>query len=428
MAPSVFDTAAVLMVIAAVFSTLNHRFIRLPFTIGMMLSGLVAAGAMLILDALLPSLGLGDAVRAALAHVDFSASLMRGMLGFLLFAGALHIDLDALLEKKLPVTVLATVGVVLSTVLVGLGSFVLFSATGLPVPLPYCLVFGALISPTDPIAVLGIMKSLGVPRSLEIKVAGESLFNDGVGVVVFSLLVAAAGGNAANHAAGHAGPDLVSVSTVFAQEVLGGIALGLLSGFIVYRAMKRLDEPNLEVFLSFGLVMGIAVTAAHLHTSAPLACVIAGLFIGNHGRRFAMSERTSRALDLVWAFIDHALNAILFLLIGLEVVASVSGTPAHLIAAVLLIGIVLGARLVSVWLPVRLLSWRIRFTPGAVTLLTWGGLKGGISIALALSLPDFPGRPAVVTATSCIVAFSVVVQGLTIGPLIRRIIPGARPA
>ena len=421
MPPAIFDTAAVLMVLAALFSYINHRFIRLPFTIGLTLSGLIAAGAVLAIDALVPALGLGAAVRSSMSLIDFHESLMRGMLGFLLFAGALHINFDALMNRKVPITVLATVGVVLSTALVGFGSYVLFGLVGLDVSLPYCLVFGALISPTDPIAVLGIMKSLGVPHSLEIKVAGESLFNDGVGVVVFSILLAvASGGN-------HGAQDVASVATLFAHEVLGGIGLGLLAGYVVYRAMKTLDEPNLEVFLSFGLVMGIVVTAFRLHLSAPLACVVAGLFIGNQGRRLAMGERTAEALDLVWAFVDHALNAVLFLLVGLEVAASLTLTPAHLVAAAVLIIVVLAARLVSVAVPIQVLRLGMQFTRGVVPILTWGGLKGGISIALALSLPDFPGRTAVVTSTSIIVAFSVIVQGLTIGPLIRRLMPDRVP-
>ncbi|MFQ5671385.1 MAG: cation:proton antiporter [Acidobacteriota bacterium] len=415
MQAGILDISTVLLVLAAGFSYLNHKLLRLPFTIGLTISGLAAAAGILLLDAAVPSLGLGAAVRQALGLVDFPASLMRGMLGFLLFAGALHVDLGHLMARKYVILTLATVGVALSTAIIGVGSYGLFRLAGVPVPFLYCLVFGALISPTDPIAVLGVMKTLGVPRSLEIKVAGESLFNDGIGVVIFTLLLGTTAG-------GHA-VSLGSVGHLLVREVGGGLLLGLAAGFLVYRVMKTLDEPNLEVLLSFALVMGITLVAFRSHLSAPLACVVAGLFIGNHGRRFAMSARTTQALDLVWGFVDHTLNAVLFLLVGLEVAATLVLAVRPLLASGLILLLSLGTRLISVAIPVALLRPFRTFTPGAVTILSWGGLRGGISVALALSLPPFPGRPLVLTATSCIVAFSVIVQGLTIGPLIHRRFP-----
>lgn len=413
---NLFDTVAVLTVIAAVFAYVNHRFVRLPFTIGLLVSGLAASMGVLLLDAIVPSLGIDDAVRGAIASIDFHESLMHGMLSFLLFAGALHVDLDALLRRKAPILTLASVGVAISTAIVGFGSYALFQLVGASVPLPYCLVFGALIAPTDPIAVLGIMKSAKAPESLEIKVAGESLFNDGVGVIVFAALLAAAGGSS------HGAHDEVTagfLTQMFAVEVFGGIALGLAGGALCYFAMKTLDDANLEVLLSMALVMGVTFVAFRLHASAPLACVVAGLFIGNHGRESAMSDPVRNTLDLVWSFIDEALNAILFLLVGLEVLA-IPFSGAAIFAALLAIPLALVARFASGSVPItglRLL--RHEFSPGVVRILTWGGLKGGISVALALSLPAFEGREVILTATYAIVVFSIVVQGLTIGRLIR---------
>lgn len=412
-----FDTAAILIVLAAGFGLFNHHFLRLPFTIGLLLSALAASLAVLFLDHLFPELGLAPTVRGAVYSIDFHRTLMHGMLSFLLFAGALHVDFEELWGRKGPILALASFGLLLSTAVVGLGSFWLFAALGRPVPLSVCLVFGALISPTDPIAVLGIMKQAGARESLEIKVAGESLLNDGFAVVLFTVLLGVAGASA------HEGIGQVAVSGVlrtFAQEVLGGMALGLVAGFGVYRAMRTLDEPNLEVLLSVALVMGVTVLAFRLHASAPLACVVSGIFIGNRGRRLAMTGPTRRALDIVWSFLDESLNAVLFLLIGLEVVA-VRFAGGDLLAAALVIPVAILARWIAVLVPVALLRLRRAFSPGAVRILTWGGLKGGISIALALSLPHLPGRDLVLNATYAIVLFSIVVQGLSVGALVRRL-------
>jgi CPA1 family monovalent cation:H+ antiporter len=417
MTTDIFDTAAVLVVLAALFSYANHRFLRLPPSIGLMLSGLVASLAVLALGAVVSDLeGLHETVQNAVESL-FPDLLMHGMLSFLLFAGALHMNLDDLLAEKVPILSLATAGVLISTAIIGLGSYALFQLAGVTVALPYCLVFGALISPTDPIAVIGIMKTAGAPKRLEVKMAGESLFNDGVGIVVFLVLLDAASGS---H---HGETGLLSVGTMFLREVVGGVGLGLFAGFVVYQAMKTVDEPNLEVLLSLALVMGITAIGFKLHTSAPLACVVAGLFIGNHGRRFAMSDSVTKALDLFWSFTDHTLNGILFLFLGLEAWVlnynKADGLSSGLGALVLLIPLTLLGRLVCVWIPVRVLRRRYNLASGTVSILTWGGLRGGISVALALSLPPFEGRDAVLTATYGIVVFSILVQGLTIGRVIR---------
>lgn len=418
MEASLFDITAVLLVAAALVGFINHHMLRLPFTIGLTLAGLAASGVVLALDSLLPEWTVADTVREAIQGIDFHAFLMHGALSLLLFGGALHVNLGDLLERKWTILVLATVGVCLSTAIVGVGSWYIFGALGLAVPLKHCLVFGALISPTDPVAVLGIMTSLKAPKSLETKVAGESLFNDGVGVVVFLVLLGIAQGGGVGGE-----PSVSGVLKLFAGEVLGGVTLGLVAGYITYLAMKTLDEPNLEILMSVALVMGMTLFAAKVHTSAPLACVVGGLFVGNQGRRLAMSERTRVALDLVWSFIDQALNAILFLLVGLEIVA-ISFEATLLLAAACLVPWTLLARWLAVLLPISVLKLRSEFSPGAVKVLTWGGLKGGISVALALSLdPSFPGRDAILCATYAVVIFSIVVQGLTIGPLIRRVAP-----
>ncbi|MEZ4654411.1 MAG: cation:proton antiporter, partial [Candidatus Eisenbacteria bacterium] len=361
----IFDTAAILVVLAAVLGLFNHHVLRLPFAIGLLVSALVASMLVLALDALVPSWAIGDEIRTAVAQIDFHTALMHGMLSFLLFAGALHLDLEDLLSRKVPILLLASVGLLISTAVVGFGAYYVFRALDLGVSLGHALVFGALISPTDPIAVLGILKSAGAPRGLEIKVAGESLFNDGFAVLVFTVLLAAVGSG--NHGAhgGDGGFSVATVLTIFLKEVVGGVALGLFGGLLVYRAMRALDEPNLEILLSVALVMGITVVAFRLHTSAPLACVVAGLFIGNHGRRLAMSDRTRNALDITWSFLDETLNAVLFLLVGLEVVAISTDGP-HLLAAVATVPIALLARWVSVSIPALALRARQELPAGTI--------------------------------------------------------------
>ena len=413
---SPLDAAAALVVMAALLGYLNHRFIGLQQTIGLTVMGALASLAVVGADAMVPGAGMGRAVRDFLAGIDFHEALLDGMLSFLLFAGALHVDLGSLLERKTPVFVMATVGVLLSTVIVAIGFSLASAAFGLEVPFVWCLVFGALISPTDPVAVLGILKTAKVPASLEAKVAGESLFNDGVGVVVFSILLAAALG-AGDFSLAHAGE-------LFVIEAGGGALLGLGLGWLVYRAMKAIDEHNLEVLMTLALVMGGYALAQRLHVSGPVAMAVAGLLIGNHGTRFAMSEATREHVTRFWSLLDEILNAVLFLLIGIEVIA-IAYDAAHLFLGVVAIPIVLAARAAAVGLPLALLSRLTPFTRGAYPILVWGGLRGGISIALALSLPEGPVKETVLTATYVVVVFSVVVQGATVGLLARRVVAGA---
>ena len=415
---SIFNLAAIVVTLAAVFGYVNHRWLRLPQSIGLVLIALVASFGALALDALFPTLGLRATVRETLLQIEFHDTLMKGMLSFLLFAGALHVDLEALLSRKWAISMLATVGTLISTSVVGLAMFQVFriiDLDGLAIALPYCFVFGALISPTDPIAVLSILKQVKVPAALEAKIAGESLFNDGVGVVVFAILVTIAAG------AGEHGGEVTgsAVAVLFFQEAFGGAALGLVAGYLAYRAMQGIDEHTLEVLITLALVMGAYAVASAIHVSGPIAMVIAGLFIGNHGARFAMSEATRDHVDKFWSLLDEVLNSVLFLAIGFEVLALTFGAGIMLAMAIA-IPVVLLARLVAVATPIGLLGLRREFTKGAIPVLTWGGLRGGISVALALSLPAIPAKPVLLAVTYGVVVFSIIVQGLTIGAVARR--------
>jgi CPA1 family monovalent cation:H+ antiporter len=409
------DLIAVIISIAALFSYLNHRFIKLPNTIGVMLIALLFSLLLLAIDALTG--GIREPVLAMLNSVDFSETLMQGMLSFLLFAGALHVNIEDLARQKWVIALLATAGILTSTFIIGALSWMLLGLLGFEVALIYCLLFGALISPTDPIAVLGILKKAGVPKTLETKVTGESLFNDGIGVVIFVVLLGIATGKAE--------ASVSSVMLLIGQEALGGVLFGLLLGYVVFRLMQRIDDYSVEVLLTLALVMG-GYSAAHaLHVSGPIAIVVAGLFIGNHGRLLAMSATTRHRLDNFWELVDEILNAVLFVLIGLEVLVISSGTGylplgALLAAAMLAIPLVLLARLVSVGIPVTVMRRFRSFTPNAVRVLTWGGLRGGISVALALSLPvtTGPERDILLVMTYVVVLFSILVQGLTINRLV----------
>ncbi|MES2640790.1 MAG: sodium:proton antiporter [Myxococcota bacterium] len=419
---SLLDAIAILLVLAATFGFINHHVFKLPFAIGLLLSGLLASFGVIVVDALVPGWNLKEDVREAVLSLNFADTVLSGMLSVLLFAGALHTDLGGLRQWRRAIIMLASFGVLISTAVTGLVSWWLFGLFGLDVQLIWCLAFGALISPTDPIAVLGIMKSANAPKALETKVIGESLFNDGSGVVLFTLLcgvglaMAEGGIGAAREAA-----SVGSVAALLATEILGGIGLGLAGGYLSYRAFRTVDEANLEILITVATVFAISFLAPKLHVSAPLAAVAAGLFIGARGRE-GLSEHTTLAHDTVWTFLDETLNAVLFLLIGL-VVFAIDLRPAYLYAAAAIVPAVLLARFAGVAIPVTALRLRQSIDRGTVGVLTWGGLKGGVSVALAMKLPAFEGRDAILTATYVVVIFSIVVQGLTVGPLIRRLFP-----
>ncbi len=409
---SAFDAAAILIVLAAALGYINHRFLKLPSTVGLTVMGAIASLGVIIYDHILPSSTLAEQLTSFLRELDFHATLMEGMLSFLLFAGAMHVDWSHMRKGRWPILFFSTVGVLISTAIVGYAFQFLTGALGISIPLIWCFVFGALISPTDPVAVMGVMKRAAMPDTLQATVAGESLFNDGVGVVVFSILLSIALGTepfSLSVAAGH-----------FFQEAVGGAVLGLLAGYIAYRTMHSIDDYNIEVLISLAVVMGGYSLALALHISGPVAMAVAGLLIGNHGVAHAMSDVTRDYLIKFWALIDEILNAVLFLLIGLEVIA-LAFEGRYILAGLGSIMIVMAARAIAVGVPLRAMRRSIDMGPLAFPTLVWGGLRGGISVALALSLPDSEIRTALLVATYIVVLFAVIVQGGTIAWLIERI-------
>ncbi len=413
---SLVETITVLVCLAALFSYVNERFLKLPATIGLMALGLSFSLIMVALGTI--GIPVHRQAVAFMQRIDFNETLMHGLLSFLLFAGALHFNVRNLFGQKWFIGTLASVGVALSTCLVGVLTYYAFGLIDVEIPFLYCLLFGALISPTDPIAVLGILKKAGAPKSLETKIVGESLFNDGVGVVVFLVLLGVATRGMT---------DPADVGLLFLEEAGGGALLGAALGFLTATMMRTIDDYRVEILLTLALVMGGYALADALHMSGPIAVVVAGLVIGSHARHSAMSETTRQYLDTFWELVDELLNAVLFVLIGLEVLA-LTFEGRYLAAGLIGIPIVLAARFISVAVPLHLFRlWRT-FSPYAAIILTWGGLRGGISVAMALSLPPGQFRDAIVGATYVIVVFSILVQGLTIERLIRATTPEREPA
>ncbi len=410
---TLLQITSLLIVLAGAFGAVNYLFLRLPAAIGIMAVALAASLVVMGLDAVLPAYGIADQMRLLISEIDFSDALLEGMLGLLLFAGALHVKLEDLADQWRVVALMATIGVGLSTVVIGVGFSWITT-----MPLVVALVFGVIVTPTDPVAVLGVLRAARLSKSLETKIAGESLFNDGVGYVVFLVLV----GLAFSHGGGHGGETdgLAGAALLFAQEALGGAALGGALGWLTFRVMRRIDDPSLEVLLTLGLAFGGYELAIALHVSAPIMAVVAGLLIGHTGPKGGMSEATRAHVDSFWSLVDEILNAVLFLLIGLEVFAVAFSGPI-LLAGVAAIVLALVARFVAVALPIYALTPFRSFSAGVIPIMTWGGLKGGISVALALSLPDSEWKPLILGATYMIVVFSIIVQGLTVGELASRV-------
>ncbi len=406
---SLLSISSLLITVSALFAYVNYRTLKLPTTIGIMVISLLFSLVLVILSKFGFNTGV-DLARDVVGQIEFDETLLNGMLAFLLFAGAMHIDLKELLKSKWTIGLLASFGVVMSTFMVAGAAYVVFGFLNIDMPFLYCLLFGSLIAPTDPVAVLGVLKTAGASKSLETKIAGESLFNDGVAIVIFLTIF----GIAIN------GDPLSaqSISLLFVQEAIGGALFGFAAGWFVMQLLKRVDDYKIEILLTLALVAGGATGAAALHLSAPIAVVVAGLMIGNTGKKSAMSQTTAEHLDTFWELVDEILNAVLFLIIGLEVIIiTFSGTIG--VAGVMLAVCALLARLIAVSIPITALKLRRDFHPHVIKILTWGGLRGGISVALALSLPASEQRDIIVAITYVIVVLSILLQGLTIGKLIK---------
>ncbi|MEM7551092.1 MAG: sodium:proton antiporter [Bacteroidota bacterium] len=423
---SALDLITLLVVLAAAFTYLNIHFLKLPSTIGLMILAMTMSVTIIIAGYFIPELQ--QAAIDIMTKFEFTEVLLNVMLSFLLFAGALEVDLKTLREEKWTILLLATAGVLISTFIVGSLMYYVFSLMELPVEFIICLLFGALISPTDPIAVLSLVKKLGVSKNMEIKIAGESLFNDGIGVVVFLTIFGIAFPELSGHGGGHdEGINPLSVLTLFLVEVGGGLSLGLALGWVGFQLLKIIsnDHVELEVLITLSLVMAGTKTAELIHVSGPLAMVVMGLFLSQKGSVQKEEKVTGEYVYKFWHLVDEALNAILFILIGLEMIyISTKFRVDYFTVGMIGIGVVLLGRLIGVWLPIMFLSIKRKFEKFTISILTWGGLRGGISVALALSLPEYEVNGYDVTGliialTYSVVVFSILVQGLTIGKLVK---------
>ncbi len=406
-----YELLTIIVVITALFAYLNFRFIKLPATIGIMILSLALSAVIIFFGHLFPSFA--ALVKKGVGAIDFEVLLLNIMLSFLLFAGAIHINASKLKENRLPIILLATVGIFISTTIIGSLVYFLFDAFHYHVDFIYCLIFGSLISPTDPIAVLGILRKAKIPESLELKISGESLFNDGVGIVIFLSLISIARTGVENINYGE-------ISWLFVKEAGGGLGFGLLLGYAGFYLLRSIDHYQTEVIITLAMVMGGYLLASVIHVSAPIAIVTAGIITGNKGKELAMSITTRDYLGKFWEIIDELLNAILFLLLGFEMLV-VETESKILIMGCIIILVVLMARLVSVYIPLSILKLFTKFEKNTVPILTWGALRGGISVAMALSLPAEMYRNEFVTITYIVVIFSIVVQGLTIEKMAKRL-------
>ncbi|MDB5597492.1 MAG: sodium/hydrogen exchanger [Hyphomicrobiales bacterium] len=413
---SLLEIAAVLLTLSALFGWLNHKLLQLPHSIGLLVISVASSFVLIGVDLLFPHQHLYDVLTQTLKQIDFAALVMNGMLAFLLFAGALQVDYGRLRARWFPVLVLAGVGTVLSTGLVGVGLYAFAAMIGQHIPLIWALVFGAIISPTDPVAVISTLKNVRVPPNLEAEMQGESLFNDGVGVVLFTLMVLFARGGSPEETSASA------ISKLLIAEAGGGLLLGLVTGYVAYWAMRLIDDYAIEVLISLALVTATYALAQRLHLSGPLSMVSAGLLIGERGPGDAMSERTQTYVFGLWTLIDEVLNSVLFLLIGLEVLVVQASTATVALAAAAPV-IVLVSRILSISVPLLLVPWSRTMSASRLPFLTWAGIRGGISVALALSIPETESKGLILTATYAVVLFSVIVQGSTLKWVAERTLP-----
>ncbi len=404
--------ATILIFLSAIFGYINVRFLKLPNTIGLMIITIVFTLFVIALSYFDPTLL--NFEKEMISKLDFRELLLDEMLSFLLFAGALHTNFNQLKIQRWPVLMFSTLGVLTSTFLVGTCMYFLLQLFGMQIGFIYCLLFGALISPTDPIAVLGILKKANVPKKLETKIVGESLFNDGVGVVVFLTIYQIA-------SFGTETIETLDVLQLFGKEVLGGILLGAILGWITYRLLKSINDYDIEVIITVAAVMGGTVISQKLHLSAPLAMVTAGLIVGNDTvRDAAMSKTTEHYVDKFWELIDILLNAVLFVMIGMEMLVLVVKGD-YIIAGLIAIPLILACRFLSLLIPINIFKKKLDFVPNTNLIMTWGGLRGGISIALALGLTNEMHRELFLVITYIVVIFSIIVQGLTVGKLVKRL-------
>lgn len=410
-----FTAFAALLCLSAVLAWFNERFIRMPTTVGVTLAGALASILLIILDSVGVAVGLRDEAERLLQTLDFTAFVLNGILSILLFAGALNLDARQLLRQRASILTLAIFSTLLSTAIIGVTAYGVFSVVGLGVPLIWALLFGALISPTDPVAVLDLLRRAKVPKKLETLIAGESLFNDGVGVVVFIVIAGLAGVGDA-----HGEASLTGAALLFLQEAVGGMAFGAALGWVCYLMCRSVEGHIVEVLLTLAMVIGGYLLAAAWGLSGPLAMVVAGLAM-SAGKEAAFHGDTREYVLGFWETLDQVLNILLFAFIGLDVLLTET-TGQQIIASLVLIGVTLAARLVSVWLPIHLFRDRDGYGPWTVRLLTWGGLRGGIAISLALGLAPSPYRMHLVTATYAVVLFTIAVQGLTVMPIVRRVV------
>ncbi len=413
---TILEISAIFLSITALLTYVNHRFIGLPTTIGVMVISIILSMVAIFLG-FLGFDQLIDYEVSLLDQLDFTEVLLDGMLSMLLFAGALHVNIADLKRYRLPIGILACIGTVVSAVLIAAALYFMLPLLGFGLPFIWCLLFGALISPTDPIAVMGILASAGAPKSIETVIAGESLFNDGLGVVIFVLLLGILSSGDI--------PTANYVAHTLAVEAGGGIIFGLVLGAILYYMIKSIDSYQEEVLLTLAGVIGGYALASHWHLSGPLAMVMMGLMLGNQGRELAMSDETRNYIDLFWELIDEILNAILFVLIGLEVVM-IAYSGNLFIAGGLTIIIALLARLIVVGMTTKTFSRQLELPDGAWKVLTWGGLRGGISVALVLQLPSGTERDILLALTYAVVVFSILVQGLSIGKVAKMIQPAEK--
>jgi|HigsolmetaAR201D_1030396.scaffolds.fasta_scaffold02136_2 NhaP-type Na+/H+ and K+/H+ antiporters len=412
---SAIELAAIVLVASAALGWLNHRVIRMPHTIGMLVMALAASLGLIAIDAVFPWIGIAREAEALLKNVDFAETLLKGMLAFLLFAGALHVDITTFRKLQTPILSMATAGVLISTAVIGVALWWIAGMLGIHLPLAWALVFGAIISPTDPIAVISILKRVAVPKKLYATVEGESLFNDGMALIAFTVLVAFAVGRGTENF------NITMLVGMFTIEAGGAILLGLLAGRIAVAAIKRTNETSIEVLITLALVTGLYALSSRLHVSGPIAVVVAGIFIGNRAPGLAMTEESKKVLFGFWHVIDEILNSVLFLLIGAEVLL-IGRDLSFLPLAAAAVPVMIFGRYASVAIPVALLSMEQKFERGTITLLTWGGVRGGISVALALNLPDSPYKATILGVTYAVVVFSVVIQGLTVRGVIERFV------